>query len=283
MKKINLFKTLAAGALALLVMFSPVLASAHNEKDSRNSSCVKAFGHLIAPGWLKVKGNAKIKIGDNCRLPFGIMRKLNNGNNGGQEDRTAPVISNINSWTSTTNALIGFSTDEKASVKIFYGTTAPIDINNSATLQLSDSNLLKLHAVNLVNLTANTKYYAVVQAKDASGNISTSSEFNFTTKAVVDNSAPLITNVSSSATNSGITVTWTTNEPSSSKVFYGIVTPVNTSSAATTFVASDAMVTSHSVLIPSLTANTQYYLVIQSKDASNNVSSSTELGVKTAI
>jgi hypothetical protein len=297
----NLMKSITTGALALFLVLSPTLAFAHesgdNDKDHRDAkieakakkdgSCFRAFGHLVAPGWIKVKGNGSLKLGDNCRLPFGILKKMhhdeNNGGGNGTEDKTAPIISNINSLTSSTAAIVSFTTDEKASAKIFYGSTAGIDVNNSATLSLSDSNLAKLHAVRIVNLAVNTKYYAIVQVKDASGNISSSAEFNFTTKAVADNTAPVITSVSTSAANSSITVNWTTNEPTDSKVFYGTVTPLNISASSTANVQSAVMATSHSLTIPSLSANTQYYIVIQSKDTSANVSSSTELGVKTAI
>ncbi len=86
--------------LALLIAFSPTLSYAKenerkeergekkeqvhkdendNDKESRKDrkSCVKAFGHLISPGYMKNKGEVDIDFWKDCVIPFGIMKKFN--------------------------------------------------------------------------------------------------------------------------------------------------------------------------------------------------------------
>src|SRR3989338_3764309 len=225
MKITTLFKSFAVIALALLVMATPYGAFAHNDKvngkakadaevsvradknnddgdnGSRRSCTLRAFGHLIASGWLKknnsgANGGANADISSDCPLPFGIAKKLNNdgGNNGDDddededndgddgdedEDTGGPVISNLQQAVNSSSAVIRFSTDEKASATVFYGTSANLDLNSSSTLRVSKNRMNKDHQIRLASLSADTTYYVVVQVKDDDGNMTTSAEFSF--------------------------------------------------------------------------------------------------------
>lgn len=84
-----------------------------------------------------------------------------------------------------------------------------------------------------------------------------------------DTTAPTI----SGSTVSGIssttaTLSWSTNEAASSKVYYGIVSPVDLSTALT--VSSASATTSHSLMLSALSASTTYSYVLESKDAVGN-------------
>ncbi len=83
--------------------------------------------------------------------------------------------------------------------------------------------------------------------------------------AAADTTAPVISGVAASdITASSVTITWTTDEDSDSVVNYGTSTALGSQ-------ASDAtMVTSHSVSLTGLTAETTYYYEVQSTDASEN-------------
>lgn len=84
-----------------------------------------------------------------------------------------------------------------------------------------------------------------------------------------DTSAPVIGNVA--VTNVGVTsvtVTWTTNESSSTQVQYGTTTAYGTSANG------PANVTSHSVNLTGLTAATTYHYRVVSTDAAGNSASS---------
>lgn len=79
-----------------------------------------------------------------------------------------------------------------------------------------------------------------------------------------DPPGPVISNINVSASDTSATITWTTDEPATSSVDWG-VTPVND------FTVNDfTLVTSHSVTISSLLPSTLYYFAIFTSDAANN-------------
>ena len=87
-----------------------------------------------------------------------------------------------------------------------------------------------------------------------------------------DVSAPVISNVRiSSTTSGGATISWKTNEPSNSKVFFTKIFPVDIAASTTANVSADAMVKNHSVNLTNLSADTLYYFKTQSADGSQNV------------
>lgn len=87
--------------------------------------------------------------------------------------------------------------------------------------------------------------------------------------STIDTVAPVISAVSATSTSSSTaTVVWTTDELSTSRVYYGTIFPISTSTAAS--VASSALVTAHAVPLAGLVASTTYFYVAQSEDASGN-------------
>jgi internalin A len=82
-----------------------------------------------------------------------------------------------------------------------------------------------------------------------------------------DKTAPTISGVSASGiTQTGATITWTTDEPATSQVEYGLTTSYGSTATPST----DALVTSHSVPLSGLDENTTYHYRVKSKDASDN-------------
>ncbi|MBI5472702.1 MAG: glycoside hydrolase family 9 protein [Ignavibacteriae bacterium] len=85
-----------------------------------------------------------------------------------------------------------------------------------------------------------------------------------------DTLPPVISNVqSTSIVSSSASVTWRTDEPSTSIVEYGTTTLYGSSASAA------GNVTNHSVPLSGLTSNTMYYYRVRSSDASGNTSYST--------
>ena len=78
----------------------------------------------------------------------------------------------------------------------------------------------------------------------------------------VDTAAPVISNVAATATQTDATVTWTTNEPASSRVDFGLAPGALSSSAS-----SAGLVQTHGVVLPGLTSGTTYYYQVVSVDA----------------
>jgi len=92
-----------------------------------------------------------------------------------------------------------------------------------------------------------------------------------------DVTPPVISNVQSSGiTSSGATITWTTDESSNSVVEYGLTTSYGNSST------NASMVTSHSIALSRLSANTLYNYRVKSTDASNNTATSGNFTFTTA-
>ncbi len=93
-----------------------------------------------------------------------------------------------------------------------------------------------------------------------------------------DVSAPIMSTVLSSTSSSAATFTWTTNEPARGIVFYGTSampmtegTPGTPAAVGGTAVAESAFGYNHSLSVTGLSANTNYYFVARSEDASGNV------------
>lgn len=101
-----------------------------------------------------------------------------------------------------------------------------------------------------------------VQFADAAGNWSSS----FTDTIAFDNIAPAISNVAPSNISSiSAVINWTTDEPATSQVEYGKTTSLGSVTAV-----DSALVTTHSVTLSQLAANTTYYYVVHSRDAAAN-------------
>ena len=107
---------------------------------------------------------------------------------------------------------------------------------------------------------------------------------------IIDISAPQITAVSvNNISSSGVTISWTTNEGSKTKVFYNSI-PLAEAEATQSFtepqisgsVMSDNSFTAgHSFNLTGLQSNTTYYYVVESIDSYGNVSVSTQETFKT--
>jgi hypothetical protein len=189
--------------LATLLALSPALASAnegvkvgakletrakieHND-DNRGTdaeradhACFKAFGHFIAKGFIKNKGEVEVDW-KNCFVPFGIAKKMNRGTTTASTtvDVTAPIISAIKTFVGSTTARILWYTNERASSTVSY---RPANATTSASVSGSTSADARLHTAVLNGLTASTTYNFTISATDRSGNSTASAESSFTTK-----------------------------------------------------------------------------------------------------
>jgi Domain of unknown function (DUF4082)/Bacterial Ig domain/Purple acid Phosphatase, N-terminal domain/Fibronectin type III domain len=94
----------------------------------------------------------------------------------------------------------------------------------------------------------------------------------------VTSNPPVISNVQATQiTQSTATITWSTNKPSSSQVYYGTTAAYGSSTTL-----DNTQVTSHSVILTGLLASTLYHFQVQSRDVANNVATSTDFTFTTA-
>ncbi len=194
-------------------------------------------------------------------------------NNGGiyynfttSADSTAPTITSVAApVVDLHSATITWTTSESATSLVEYSTNADLS-GSSQTVIITD--LRTKHSVIVSGLTLNTTYYYRVKSKDAADNETISTPIkNFTTSnAKEDLTAPVVSSVSSgSITQTGATIAWTTDENSTSLVDYGATTQLGSLAGQ----AGDS-VTSHSVAITGLSANTLYYYQVKSTDSAGN-------------
>ena len=194
-------------------------------------------------------------------------------------DTQAPVISAVTtSNIASTSATISWTTNELSTHKLYYGTTSPLNLATATSV--SSAEFMTAHAVNLTNLLASTTYYFVAESKDAANNTATSSQGSFVTIPTADTQAPVISAVTASTiASTSATISWTTNELATSKVFFGTTTPLDLATASS--VESMSLVLSHILNLGGLIASTTHYFVVESKDAANNTATSSQTSFMT--
>jgi hypothetical protein len=272
-------------SLALLLLASPALSSAkerenkgkgaekaalrEDKKDKDDDrSCMKAFGHLIAPGYIKNKG--EVSFFSDCFIPFGIMKKLNR-NATSTPDTIAPGISNLSAKVGATEAAITWRTSEKASAQIFWSTSTPVSLTASNSASSTSGNMARDHKVVIKGLSASTTYYFIARSVDASGNATTSLQSSFVTKGLVaDASAPVVSNIAVLTGTSTASVAWKTSENATSKVYYSLVSPLNIAATTTAFVSNATLKKDHSLSLSGLATSSSYYFAVESSDGSGN-------------
>ena len=113
----------------------------------------------------------------------------------------------------------------------------------------------------------------VATTTDSGAATETSTSTATTTPPTADTVAPAISGVTaSSITSSGATITWTTNEAADSQIEYGLATSYGSTTALDT-----SFITSHSVPLSGLSANTTHYYRVKSKDAAGNLATSDQM------
>ena len=248
--------------------------SALERRNGRmEKKCLKSFGLLIARGHNKERLQ---ELSDRvCFWPFGIWKKFTDGRASTtppQIDTEAPAISNISTNPKIVRAEVNWKTNENTRGTLYYSTTTPINLAALSMQVSSGSGYSRNHHTDISGLTASTTYYALISARDASGNTATSSVFSFTTKSdVPDMIAPIISNVGTLVGTTTISVIWRTNEFSTSKLLFGTSTPLDATASTTPFREELTLEKNHRVDLDNLATSTTYYLIVESKDASGNV------------
>ena len=287
--------------IALLVISIPLTSFADkkenkNKKDevkiatlaSSTNGSGKAFGHLIAPGW--IKNNWKLEIGNEDRLPKGIVKVLNKNlekqkerKNEHKNEQKNLTIKKLSIRAGVDSANVVWKTNQKSDSALWLSTIT--SVNNLGTPTVFKANLTSEHKINLSGLTASTTYYLLVQSKTSGGKIATSSVMSFTTKTTPP---PVIKPISINRAvvivgTSSVTANWTTNIPSTSKIFYSTTAPVNQNATSTGIVLNNSLVTNHSLTVTGLSTSTLYHMIIQSTDANANIKSTGEFSLTTGI
>jgi hypothetical protein len=187
-------------------------------------------------------------------------------------DNIDPRLSDIKvSELTASSAVISWNTDKTATTHIEYGTTSAYGT------VIHDNALTMTHTKTLNGLAANTIYHFRVSSTDSNGNVTTSNDRTFTTKTSRD---PVVSNIVLNTTSStSVIISWQTNRPTASSLFWATTTPVDT---ATANKATDTTLRSnHAFVISGLSANTTYHYMIEATDSENSKTTTTEASFTT--
>ena len=187
---------------------------------------------------------------------------------------TPPQISYVSSWGLTqTGFTVTWSTNEPATTSLQYGTTSALGQSTPAQTSLSNN-----HGVTLTGLSSGTTYYFVAQSSDSSGIIGYSTVQTVTTASstpIVGTSAPSAYSAppptlayveSWDIVDTSATISWSTNEPSTTALAYGLTTALGAVTPT-----QSGLTVSHGVTLTGLTPGTTYSFVAQSADPNGNV------------
>jgi hypothetical protein len=172
---------------------------------------------------------------------------------------TPPYVGYVAAWgINNTGATVTWSTDVPATAQLAYGTST--SLGQLSPLQTA---LTASHGVTLTGLNPGTEYYFVAQSIGADGATGYSAVMTFTTTGTQTTPPPVITNIAvTGITNTTATITWTTDQASSSEVNYGVTTTYTLSSTL-----NSTLVTSHSVTLTGLTPGTLYDFDVMSANS----------------
>ena len=171
-----------------------------------------------------------------------------------------PVISNITtSGITATTATINWATAPPSSSQVEFGTTAAY-----GSLSSLNSTLSTAHSVTLTGLTPGTTYNFAVIAADSAGTATSGNSTFVTTTSI-----PVISSVTSGGlSGTSATITWATDQPSSSQVEFG-----TTAAYGSLSLLNSALVTSHSVILTGLTPGTAYSFAVLSTNPAGTATS----------
>src|SRR5205823_2360935 len=170
------------------------------------------------------------------------------------EDGPPAVISNVVATPSQTGAVVTWTTDKPATSLVSYGANAGYGSSASSPGSVTS------HSVTLSGLACGAGFHFAVTSVDAEEHTSTSSDASFSTLAC----SAVISGVSVTPSQTGATVTWSTDKPATSVVDYGPSALYGSS-------ASDpASVTSHSVTLSGLACGSGVHFAVSSLDGDGN-------------
>ncbi len=176
---------------------------------------------------------------------------------------SAPAITAIQAAGVTQNAAtINWTTDQASHSQVEYGLTA-----SYGTLSYQSTATGTSHQIPLSGLQAGTVYhYRVKSLNDTTGLTGVSGDNTFTTSAAPVASAPSIGGVAAAPSNTGASISWTTDKVSHSQVEYGLTTSYGTLSYQ-----SVATGTSHNLVLSGLVSGTVYHYRVKSLDSTTGL------------
>ncbi|MFH1253366.1 MAG: fibronectin type III domain-containing protein [Candidatus Uhrbacteria bacterium] len=185
-------------------------------------------------------------------------------------DLVEPTINNVIVLTVETESVsIYWETNEPANSFVDYGLSDLYEIGTQ-----TEASFVTSRSVSISGLTEGQEYHFRVQSSDVCGNTAESADYVF---SIPDENAPIINNIEVvNITETSATITWETNEATTSQIEYGL------SNVYGTTITNGIFETSHSIILTDLSESTTYHFQITSFDASGNSMSSSDRSFTTS-
>lgn len=179
-----------------------------------------------------------------------------------------PQIRDISVAEDNDRAIIGWKTNVSARGKVNYSTSPAAFRRDQAHTEpfstVTDPTFSTSHGVLLTGLAPNRTYYFEIIAETRKGLFDRQGVEQFYTRKTNDTCKPDINNVSVRKVLTKVVVSWKTDEPSDSRVYYGTSIPPAQQKH------DPYPTTDHSITLTGLSAGT-YYIAVESRDAAGNV------------
>ncbi|MDI6793047.1 MAG: fibronectin type III domain-containing protein [bacterium] len=172
-------------------------------------------------------------------------------------DVDAPAISNLNISPLANGAEVSWLTDEPATSKVIYGESLKVRLVNDEIIGYTLS-----HRVKLTGLKAGITYYITAKPKDMFGNEADPPPQIFHLPSTQPPEPLVITGLSVVPTTDSAQITWLTNHPATTQVFYG-----ETRGPGLSTTLASQLTTSHTVNLTGLDPDTTYYFKVESRDS----------------
>jgi chitodextrinase len=169
------------------------------------------------------------------------------------------VLSAVAAEPSETEVTISYTTNLPASGTVEYG---PSDAYEHGAIV--DARLTREHSVRLVGLSPGVRYHYRVSAIDAAGHTVNSGDHAFATRSI-DGTPPVVGNLSVAAADTGATIRWETNEPTTGSLVYG-----QTDAYEAGAVTAPRPGLRHRVRLQGLNRGTEYRFRLVASDESGN-------------
>jgi hypothetical protein len=200
------------------------------------------------------------------------------GNTGESSEYTfttspAPVVKEVEtSRVGLSTAVVQFTSVNANKIDLYYGETEFFGEVQSINTSYEEAT----YSIELSGLKDGARYFYQISAYDSEGVRYNGNVFSFTTLP-----RPRISNLQfqplEGEPTSTQNVTWTTNVPSSSTLFYGRVGTNGTE------IQTSKLVTEHAMTISNLEDDSRYFLVAQSRDVDGNLAVSDQQLFRTAL
>ena len=168
-------------------------------------------------------------------------------------------------------AMVQWTTDVPADSRVEYGLTDAYELGT-----VSDAAKTLEHAIVLAGLEAETTYHFRITSERPSG-VSASTEDQIFTTSAPDTTPPVISLVQASPDRFSAVITWSTDEPTTGGVAYGLTESYEIGSEE-----DETLSLSHSVTFLGLTPETLYHFQVTAEDWAGNVAWSESLTFTTA-